>query len=72
LEALLTESVQCFLSRKETRYPQHVNRSVSFNAIKNKALDIPTCTRSHRLVLRRSSSTTSLLLYAKQAKKSCF
>ena len=94
LEAMLTESVQCFLSRKETRYPQHVNRSVSFNAIKNKALDIlfdeeqdndealaelerlfltnPTCTRSKRLVPRRRSSATSLLLYAKQAKKSCF
>jgi len=40
LEAILTESSQCFLSSKETRYPQHVNRSVSFNAIKNKALDI--------------------------------
>jgi len=94
LEAMLTESAQCFLSRKETRYPQHVNRSVSFNAIKNKALDIlfdeeqdndealaelerlfltnPTCSRSHRLVPRRRSSATSLLLYAKQSKKSCF
>jgi hypothetical protein len=40
LEAILTESSQSFLSGKETRYPQHVNRSVSFNAIKNKALDI--------------------------------
>jgi hypothetical protein len=40
IEALFTESSQAFLSSKETRYPQHVNRSFSFNAIKNKALDI--------------------------------
>ena len=40
IESILTESSQQFLSSKETRYPQQVNRAVSFNAIKNKVLDM--------------------------------
>jgi len=37
LESILTDAAQKQLDSKETKYPQTVNRSVSFNAIKNHA-----------------------------------
>ncbi len=40
LESLLTESAQAQLDAKNTKHPQTVNRSVSFNAIKYQALDL--------------------------------
>ena len=40
LESILTDAAQKQLDAKETRYPQTVNRSVSFNAIKNQAFDL--------------------------------
>lgn len=40
LESLLTDTAQAQLDAKETKYPQSVNRAVSFNAIKNQALDL--------------------------------
>lgn len=40
LESLLTDTAQAMLDAKATQYPQTVNRAVSFNAIKNLALDL--------------------------------
>lgn len=40
MESLLTDVAQALLDAKETKYPQTVNRSVSFNALKNNALDL--------------------------------
>jgi hypothetical protein len=40
LESLLTDTAQTMLDAKVTKYPQKVNRAVSFNAIKNRALDL--------------------------------
>jgi hypothetical protein len=40
LESLLTDAAQAQLDAKNTQYPQIVNRAVSFNAIKNQALDL--------------------------------
>ena len=40
LESILTDAAQKQLDAKETKYPQTVNRSVSFNAIKNHAFDL--------------------------------
>lgn len=40
LESILTAPAQERLDAKETRYPQTVNRAVSFNAVKNQALDL--------------------------------
>ncbi|BCG65167.1 MAG: transposase, IS4 family [Methyloprofundus sp.] len=40
LESILTDAAQKQLDAKETKYPQIVNRSVSFNAIKNHAFDL--------------------------------
>ncbi len=40
LESILTDAAQKQLDAKETKYPQRVNRSVSFNAIKNHAFDL--------------------------------
>ena len=40
LESLLTDTAQTMLDAKVTKYPQKVNRAVSFNAIKNLALDL--------------------------------
>lgn len=40
LESSLTASAQNLLDVKETRHPQAVNRAVSFNAVKNQALDL--------------------------------
>lgn len=40
LESLLTDTAQAMLDAKATKYPQRVNRAVSFNAIKNRALDL--------------------------------
>jgi hypothetical protein len=40
LESILTAAAQDLLDAKETRHPQAVNRAVSFNAIKNQALDL--------------------------------
>ena len=40
LESLLTDAAQAQLDAKNTQYPQTVNRAVSFNAIKNQALDL--------------------------------
>jgi hypothetical protein len=40
LESILTAPAQARLDAKETRHPQTVNRAVSFNAIKNEALDL--------------------------------
>lgn len=40
LESLLTDAAQAQLDAKETKHPQKVNRAVSFNAIKNQALDL--------------------------------
>jgi len=40
LESLLTDTAQAMLDTKATKYPQTVNRAVSFNAIKNHALDL--------------------------------
>jgi hypothetical protein len=40
LESLLTDAAQTQLDAKKTKYPQTVNRAVSFNAIKNQALDL--------------------------------
>lgn len=38
MESLLTDVAQALLDAKTTKYPQTVNRAVSFNAIKNHAL----------------------------------
>jgi len=38
VESLLTDATQALLDAKSTKYPQTVNRAVSFNAIKNHAL----------------------------------
>lgn len=40
LESLLTDTAQAMLDTKDTKYPQTVNRAVSFNAVKNLALDL--------------------------------
>jgi hypothetical protein len=40
LESVLTDSAQAHLDDRNTRHPQTVNRAVSFNAIKNQALDL--------------------------------
>jgi hypothetical protein len=40
LESLLTDTAQAMLDAKATQYPQAVNRAVSFNALKNAALDL--------------------------------
>lgn len=40
LESLLTDTAQAMLDAKATKYPRRVNRAVSFNAIKNRALDL--------------------------------
>jgi len=40
LESILTDAAQKQLNAKETKYPQTVNRCVSFNAIKNHAFDL--------------------------------
>jgi hypothetical protein len=40
LESLLTNTAQAQLDAKNTKYPQTVNRAVSFNAIKYQALDL--------------------------------
>jgi len=40
LESLLTDTAQAMLDAKATQYPQTVNRAVSFNAVKNLALDL--------------------------------
>jgi hypothetical protein len=40
LESILTAPAQARLDAKEVRYPQTVNRAVSFNAIKHSALDL--------------------------------
>jgi len=40
LESLLTSTAQALLDAKDTKCPQTVNRAVSFNAIKNLALDL--------------------------------
>jgi hypothetical protein len=40
LEAILTADAQTVLDAKTTRHPQTVNRAVSFNAIKHRALDL--------------------------------
>jgi hypothetical protein len=40
LESMLTDTAQTILNSKLTRYPQTVNRAVSFNAIKHLALDL--------------------------------
>ena len=40
LESILTDTAQKQLDSKKTKYPQTVNRSVSFNAIKNNAFDL--------------------------------
>lgn len=40
LESLLTGTAQARLDAKDTKYPQNVNRAVSFNAIKNQAFDL--------------------------------
>lgn len=37
LESVLTGSAQAIMDAKETKYPQKVNRAVSFNAIKTQA-----------------------------------
>jgi hypothetical protein len=40
MESILTDAAQAILNAKHTTYPQHVNRAVSFNAIKFNALDL--------------------------------
>ncbi len=40
LESLLTDTAQAILDAKDTKYPQSVNRAVSFNAVKKLALDL--------------------------------
>jgi hypothetical protein len=40
IESVLTDAAQAQLDGRNTRHPQTVNRAVSFNAIKNKALDL--------------------------------
>lgn len=40
LESILTDAAQKQLDSKKTKYPQSVNRAVSFNAIKNHAFDL--------------------------------
>jgi hypothetical protein len=40
IESVLTDAAQAQLDGRNTRHPQTVNRSVSFNVIKNKALDL--------------------------------
>ena len=40
IEAILTDAAQKQLDDRETRHPQIVNRAVSFNIIKNHALDL--------------------------------
>lgn len=40
IESVLTDAAQAQLDDRNTRHPQTVNRAVSFNVIKNKALDL--------------------------------
>lgn len=40
IESILTDAAQAQLDDRNTRHPQTVNRAVSFNVIKNKALDL--------------------------------
>ncbi len=40
IESVLTDAAQAQLNARNTRQPQTVNRAVSFNVIKNKALDL--------------------------------
>lgn len=40
VESILTEESNVELSERETKYPQQVNHAVSFNIIKNHALDL--------------------------------
>jgi hypothetical protein len=40
MESILTDAAQAQLDTKHTKYPQTVNRAVSFNAIKYQALDL--------------------------------
>ena len=40
MESILTDAAQAQLDAKHTKYPQTVNRAVSFNAIKYQALDL--------------------------------
>lgn len=40
IEATLTADAQLILAERETKYPSQINRSVSFNAVKNNALDL--------------------------------
>ncbi|MGI9210916.1 MAG: transposase, partial [Methylococcaceae bacterium] len=40
LESILTADAQAQLDARDGRHPQQVNRAVSFNAIKNQALDL--------------------------------
>jgi hypothetical protein len=42
MESILTDAAQAQLDTKHTKYPQTVNRAVSFNAIKYQALDLCT------------------------------
>ena len=40
MESILTADAQTMLDTKKTKYPQTVNRAVSFNVIKNEVLDL--------------------------------
>jgi hypothetical protein len=40
LESILTADAQAALDAKDVRHAQQVNRAVSFNAVKNEALDL--------------------------------
>lgn len=53
LESILTAECDTFLGQKLTRYPQQVNRAVSFHAIKNQAIEILYSHYDNDLVLKK-------------------
>jgi hypothetical protein len=56
LESILTSETNEQLAQKENIYPQQVNKSVSFNAIKNKAFDLLYSDISIDIVIERLES----------------
>jgi len=53
LESILTEDVNKELSKKETKNQQQVNHAVSFNAIKNKALQLLFSDEKYNVIIEK-------------------
>ena len=53
LESILTADSNEVLVSKETRYPQQVNKAVSFNAIKNQVMDLLCSQESSAVLVQR-------------------